>query len=334
MTKVAHFSQIADHSKTQVIAIEHERNSLLSKLVNLEIQSTKLFATISSYSNRQRALKLESLQYKGESIELQIWDRLRKRDDDTIQNIPTPKQNPKFEQQLKDQSEFYINNIQQQNELLEKNSRVCDQLQIDCSKLKSVKVGLDNLVREKSRILDDKDNHISRLNADLRTRQHQAQKASNAPYRPENRDEKERLKKQFQEKESRWTEHTHSMEDSFDELLENFDKLTNSAIEFDSNRMKFDRTIDTLNENIRKLEEELLEEKVKKIGYGQGEQPTTASLRKEFRLLVAEIKNTHQNRMDREAQEIQRLQTQLEELQNSGNNKHVRSNTMAVQTDF
>lgn len=323
-----------DQSKSQLIAIEHKRNSLLSKLIDLEIKSTKMLATLSSYSSRQRALKLESLQYKGESIELQIWDRLRKRDADTGQNIPTPKQNPKYEQQLKDQSAFYTANIQQQTELLEKNSRMCDQLQIDCSKLKSVKVGLDNLVREKSRILDDKDNEISRLNADLRTRQHQAEKANNTPYRPENRDENEKLKKQFSDKETRWTEHTHNMEDRFDELLENFDKLTNTAIEFDSNRMKFDRTIDTLNGNINKLEVELLDEKVKKIGYNQGEPPTTASLRKEFRLLVAEIKNTHQNRMDREAQEIQRLQSQLEELQNNGNNKYIRSNTVAIQTDF
>lgn len=307
----------------------------MTKLVDLEIQSTKLLATLSSYSNRQRALKLESLQYKGESIELQIWDRLRQRDINT-NNIPAPQQNnPKYEQQLKDQSEFYTNNIQQQNELLEKNSRMCDQLQIDCSKLKSVKVGLDNLVKEKSRILDDKDNQVSRLNSDLRTRQHQAQNANNAPYRPENRDEKERLKKSYQEKESCWIEHTHNMEDSFDELLENFDKLTNTAIEFDSNRMRFDRTIDTLNHNIHNLETELIDEKVKKIGYSQGESPTTASLRKEFRLLVAEIKKTHQNRMDREAQDIQRLQTQLEELQISNNNKYtVKSNTMAIQTDF
>ncbi|KAI7893837.1 uncharacterized protein EV154DRAFT_416074 [Mucor mucedo] len=211
---------------------------------------------------------------------------------------------------------------------------MCDQLQIDCSKLKSVKLGLDNLVREKSRILDDKDNQISRLNADLRTRQHQAQKANNAPYRPENRDEKEKMKKQFLEKEARWTEHTHNMEDRFDELLENFDKLTNTAIEFDSSRMKFDRTIDNLNGKINKLEVELLDEKVHKIGYSQGESPTTASLRKEFRLLVAEMKNTHQTRMDREAQEIHRLQSQLEELQNNGSNKYVRSNTMAIQTDL
>ncbi|KAI9260962.1 hypothetical protein EDC94DRAFT_503461, partial [Helicostylum pulchrum] len=185
----------------------------------------------------------------------------------------------------------------------------------DCQRLNLEKSNMDNLIKEKSRALDQQDNQISRLNADIRTQK------------------QERLKKVFAAREEEWTQHTHSMEDSFDELLENFDKLTNTAIEFDSHRMRYDRTVDDLNQNIHQLELELIEEKVKRIGCSQSEPTTTALLRKEFRVLVADIKRSHQERMDQEAQEIKRLQSQLQELQDSNANHKFTGYSMAIQTD-
>lgn len=330
-------NQIDDNgSKHKLLSIEKERDVLLSKLVDMELKSTKLLATVTSYSSRQRALKFELLQFKGESIELQIWDRLREMQEHT--NIPpatapvpiTTVDTNQYKQQLKEQSLFYESNIEQQNITLERNSQQYHQLELDCQRLNREKSNLDDLIKEKSRALDQQDNQISRLNADIRTQK----QVKNEPYRPESNQEKERLKKVFAAREDEWTQHTHSMEDSFDELLENFDKLTNTAIEFDSHRMRYDRTVDDLNRNIHQLELELIEEKVKRIGCSQSEPTTTASLRKEFRILVADIKRSHQARMDQEAQEIKRLQLQLQELQDSNTNHKFAGYSVAIQTDF
>ncbi|KAI8094366.1 Up-regulated during septation-domain-containing protein [Thamnidium elegans] len=328
-------NQIDDNeNKQKLLSIEKERDILLSKLVDMELKSTKLLATMTSYSGRQRALKFELLQFKGESIELQIWDRLREKQEYT--NIPpapaliTAVDTNQYKQQLKEQSLFYEANIEQQNITLEQDSQQCRQLELDCQRLNLEKSNLDDLIKEKSKVLDQQDNQISRLNADIRNQK----QVKNEPYRPESNQEKERLKKVFAAREEEWTQHTHSMEDSFDELLENFDKLTNTAIEFDSHRMRYDRTVDELNQNIHQLELELIEEKVKRIGCSQSEPTTTASLRKEFRILVADIKRSHQERMDQEAQEIKRLQSQLQELQDSNANHKFTGYSMAIQTDF
>lgn len=310
---------------------------LLSKLVEMELKSTKLLATMTTYSSRQRALKFELLQFKGEAIELQILEKKREKEQVEYKNIPQQQteeiDTSHYKQQLKEQSLFYQSNIEQQNQTLEENSKLYHQFELDCKNLNQVKSNLDNLVKEKSRELDHKDNEISRFNAELRD----LKQVKPELYRPESQEEKERLKKIFLVKEEEWTEHTHHMEDSFDELLENFDKLTNSAIEFDSHRMRYDRTIEELRQNIHQLELELIDEKVKRIGYNQGETTTTtASLRKEFRGLVADIKRTHQNRMDQEAQEIKRLQLQLQELQENSSNKFnkIVGHSMAIQTDL
>ncbi|KAI8087011.1 uncharacterized protein B0P05DRAFT_465765 [Gilbertella persicaria] len=192
---------------------------------------------------------------------------------------------------------------------------MCDQLQTDCHRLESQKANLDKLIQDKSKILDEKDNKITRLNYEIRAQKQIAQGAD--------------------QRESRWTAHTHQMEDKFDELLEGFDRMTNAAMEFDTDRMRYDRKIDELNKHVSHLEIELIEEKIKRIGFSHGEPPTTQLLRKEFRQLVADIKKAHQIRMEQEAEEIRRLQIQLEEMHNTNhtNAAYKYQQSMATQTD-
>jgi hypothetical protein len=334
-------------NKARLLAIEHEKDFLLSKLVDMEIKSTKLLSQASNFSNRQRALQYELLTFKGESIELKIRAKKREKDDEIQKILEAEQAKSKnshiplisnYKKQLADQSKFYESNIQQQHNTLEKTSRLKDQLQVDCEKLTATQLGLDELVIEKNRILDDQDVQISRLQEVLRDVQQQNTPSAPKKYEPmktETKEEKERMKKLFEQKETQWTDHTHKQEDGFDELLENFDTLTHTAMDFDSKRMRYDRQIEELNQQVDKLEIELIEEKVNKIGYNGQQQapPTTASLRKEFRSLVADLKKTHQLRMDREAEEIRKLHEQLEELQ-KGEGKRKKGYSMAIQTDF
>lgn len=291
----------------QLALIKLEKNDLIAKLRDMESFTDKLLETITLYPKRQAALRLELSQYQSESMELKAL---------LEENQHQPSlANYSNKQLLKDQSSYFDGRLQEQTSSLQQNKRTQETLENDYRVLSELGSQIQDM--------NSKDNTISNLNYELRGQQNQEFIER----------EKHRLKKLFDERELHWTEHTHLMEDSFDEIMDNFDKLTMQAIEFESHRMKYDRRIEELNNTIQKLEMELIEDKIKKIGHtNTGEQPTTASLRKEFRVLVADIKRAHQQRMDQEAEEINHLQKQLSELQ-SENNKFKYQNTMSTQTD-
>ncbi|KAL7322476.1 hypothetical protein PS15p_211476 [Mucor circinelloides] len=346
----------ANQNKMQLLAIKVQKDQLMSRMIDMELLTTKLLSRISVYPQRQMAFKMELMQYQSESLEIRIWEKRRQRneDADNLSQALTNLANggnghsviaikQRYQKQLEDQAKSYEADISKQNALLQRNTQMKQHLEATCNDLVAEKSELEKLVQEKSRQIDQQDNEMSRLNHELRNLRHPPPAATAVP--PPQRSkadeqyieqEKKRLKQDFEKRESRWTAHTTLMEDRFDQLLDNFDKLTNSAIEFDSHRMRYDKKIEDLHQNISNLEMELYDEKVKRIGYtedGKGAAAaTTVSLRKEFRLLVAEIKKTHQQRMDSEADEIRRLQLQLQELQSTNTKSYKYQNTMATQT--
>ncbi|KAG2207264.1 hypothetical protein INT46_003183 [Mucor plumbeus] len=342
----------ANQNKMQLLAIKLQKDQLMSKMIDMEILSTKLLSQISIFPQRQMALRMELMQYKSESLEIRIWEKKRQRneDADNLSEAMTNHKNgnngqlsthaikQRYQKQLEDQAKFYEDDLSKQNSLLQRNTQMHQHLKSTCNELVSEKSELDKLVQDKSRQIDQQDNEISRLNHELRNLRNPPSQQSAINNDPINiqfiEEEKRRLKQDFGKRESRWTSHTTVMEDRFDQLLDNFDKLTNSAIEFDSHRMRYDKKIENLHQNINNLEMELYDEKIKRIGYGTAskEAPTTVSLRKEFRLLVADIKKTHQHRMDSEADEIRRLQMQLQELQNTNTKSYKYQHSMATQT--
>ncbi|CEP10817.1 hypothetical protein [Parasitella parasitica] len=351
---------IANQNKMQLLAIRIQKDQLMSKMLDMELFTTKLLSHISAFPQRQMAFRMEIMQYQSESLEIRIWEKKQQRneDADNLSQALTRQQSTggsnssqvsiseikqRYQKQLDDQARFYEADLSRQNASLQRNKQLHQQLEVSCNELVSEKSELDRLVQEKSRQIDQQDNEISRLNHELRNLRHPPQQQtvqSKIPGQDDSADsqfveaEKIRLKKDFENRESRWTSHTTMMEDRFDHLLDNFDKLTNSAIEFDSHRMRYDKRIENLHQNISNLELELYDEKLKRIGYSAGHEqaPTTVSLRKEFRLLVADMKKTHQLRMEREAEEIRRLQLQLQDLQNTNTRSYKYQHSMATQT--
>ncbi|KAK4520878.1 uncharacterized protein ATC70_006759 [Mucor velutinosus] len=343
----------ANQNKMQLLAIKVQKDQLMSRMIDMELLTTKLLSHLSLFPQRQMAYKMELMQYQSESLELRIWDKRRQRNEDADNlsqalanhanggsghNMIAIKQ--RYQKQLEDQATSYEANISKQNALLQRNTQMKQHLEATCNDLVSEKSELERLVQEKTRQIDQQDNEMSRLNHELRNLRHPPAAAATPPRSKADdqyiEQEKKRLKQVFEERESRWTSHTTLMEDRFDQLLDNFDKLTNTAIEFDSHRMRYDKKIENLHQNINKLEMELYDEKVKRIGCTEGgggaAAATTVSLRKEFRLLVADIKKTHQQRMDSEADEIRRLQLQLQELQSTNTKSHKYQHSMATQT--
>lgn len=347
----------ANQNKMQLLAIQVQKDRLMSKMIDMELLTTKLLSHVSLFPQRQMAYKMELMQYQSESLELCIWDKRRQRNEEADNlsqalashaqggsghnNVIAIKQ--RYQKQLEDQAKSYEADISKQQVSLQRTTQMKQHLEATCNDLVSEKSELEKLVQEKSRQIDQQDNEMSRLNHELRNLRHPPAAAATSPTPPRSKadeqfieQEKKRLKQDFEKRESRWTSHTTLMEDRFDQLLDNFDKLTNSAIEFDSHRMRYDKKIEDLHHSINNLEMELYDEKVKRIGCSEdgsgAAAATTVSLRKEFRLLVADIKKTHQQRMDREADEIRRLQLQLQELQNTNTKSHKYQQSMATQT--
>lgn len=345
----------ASQKKMQLLAITVHKDQLMSRMIDMELLTTKLLSHLSLFPQRQMAYKMELMQYQSESLEIRIWDKRRQRNEDADnlsqaltnhangdngQNVIAVKQH--YQKQLEEQAKSCEADISRQNALLQRNTQMKQHLEATCNELVAEKSELEKLVQDRSRQIDRQDNEMSRLNHELRNLRHPPAAASPPPQQRSKADdqyleqEKKRLKQDFEKRESRWTSHTTLMEDRFDQLLDNFDKLTNSAIEFDSHRMRYDKKIEDLHHNINSLEMELYDEKVNRIGCAEGgggaAAATTVSLRKEFRLLVADIKKTHQQRMDREADEIRRLQLQLQELQSTNTKSQKYQHSMATQT--
>ncbi|KAG0988718.1 hypothetical protein G6F27_014285 [Rhizopus arrhizus] len=80
--------------------------------------------------------------------------------------------------------------------------------------------------------------------------------------------------------------------------------------------MNYERKIDGLTRQISTLDSALADLQVNRLGFedGKNDTPTTASLRKEFRRMVNDMKLEHQRLIDREVGETKRVEKQLKDL--------------------
>ncbi|KAI8875280.1 hypothetical protein K501DRAFT_195416 [Backusella circina FSU 941] len=222
--------------------------------------------------------------------------------------------------------ETFEKEIKHQQTLLESSTRACQQLVAGCDELKQRRSELDAIARQKMQSLSQKDSRITSLQ----------QQQSNDDDSPTGQVDQNRIKQaenDFKNEETKWAKDKGTVEKDFDQLLIEFDTITGNAMDFDSNRMKYERTIQQLSQDKNRLEGELLEERIKRIGYnGDGGPPNTSDLRKEFRQLIAEIKSTHQSKMAQEAEEINKLKIQLQEIQDEKYSKKKRGVTTGIQT--
>ncbi|KAF1806126.1 hypothetical protein FB192DRAFT_1263798, partial [Mucor lusitanicus] len=128
-----------------------------------------------------------------------------------------------------------------------------------------------------------------------------------------NQEALQQLQAIFSEKEAAWIEQSAAMEANFEGILKEFDRLTGTAMEFETDKMNYERRIEKLTQEVKDLESSLAHEKTKNLGHAS-DTPTTASLRKEFRKMITDMKADHQRTLDREAEEKRRLEKQLKDL--------------------
>ncbi|KAF7722130.1 hypothetical protein EC973_003674 [Apophysomyces ossiformis] len=303
--------QRAVRAEEELQKAEEEKSRLKLLLAEMELKSNKAQSQATHMSGREKELQEELDKYREEALSLNAekekWQRILKRqslmeiiegDGDTLKT--------KYEQQLEELSQEYDAQLNEQRALLEKTNKTCEQLRTDRDKSAAICKDLEDLIRDKSRILDARDLQITKLEAELQELRHGSRPNADLALRE--------AQKTFAAREAAWIEQNAAVEANFEGMLKEFDRLTSAAMDFETSRMKYERRIDELSQEIHKLDTALTNERINKLGYGTGDTPTTASLRKEFRSLVNDMKAEHQRQLDREAEENKRLERLLKDM--------------------
>ncbi|CEI86060.1 hypothetical protein RMCBS344292_00506 [Rhizopus microsporus] len=307
-------SKDPDLTPLELDHVKRLKNLLLTKLTNMDTMLSALWMQASFYTQKKNAYISELSQYQSELAQLTKW----KQEKHKIQASSTSSSssdNP-YKQQLMELAKRFESNIDQQRRLVEQNTEKYKQIAQECKQLEEKVKQLDHLIVEKTRMTDQRDWKITRLKEELKSPNDAAQN----------------VQAMLDKREMMWRAQKATTERNFDTLLNNYDELTITAMEFDSNRMKYERTIDQLRTSIHQLESQLIEERMKKVGHGAA--GNTTQLRKEFRMLISDIKLTHEQRMHREVQEKLKIKMQLEQLQAEQNKQLNKiSHSIQVQTD-
>ncbi|KAG0172625.1 hypothetical protein DFQ30_010063 [Apophysomyces sp. BC1015] len=301
----------ATRAQEELQVAQEEISRLKQSLAEMELQSNKVQSQATHISGREQTMQDELNQYREEALALRAekenWERVMKRQSlieiieggsDTLKN--------KYEQQLDEFSQEYDAQLKEQRALLDKTTKTCGQLEADRDKYAAICKDLEDLVREKSKVLDARDVQFSKLEAELQELKQGSRPNADAALRE--------AQKIFAAREAAWIEQSAAMETNFEGILKEFDRLTAAAVDFETSRMKYERRIDELLHEVRRLDTALADERINKLGYGNSDTPTTASLRKEFRALVNDMKTDQQRLLDREAGENKKLERQLKDM--------------------
>lgn len=313
-----------------------EVRQLKATVSEMELASSKIQSQAAVFKSREEALKREMEKYREEVLRLreekEKWERTMKRK--TIMQVidgsssATATAAEKYEQQLEEQEQEYQAQLKEQAAFLDKTTRQCEQLQQEHDKLASTCQDLELLIRDKTRALDARDVQIQKLESEL---QQQKVALANQPKSSSTNHELQQLQAQFSEKEAAWIEQSDAMEANFEGILKEFDRLTGTAMEFETDKQNYERRIAQLTDEVKQLEASLTEEKTKNLGY-EADTPTTASLRKEFRRMINDMKADHQRTLEREGEEKKRLEKQLKDLKHEREMSRYERTNKGVQT--
>lgn len=333
----------ARYAEEQVAQKQKLVDELRETVTQLELQCSKAEAEINATAAKSGTAEEEIQKYQQEILELrsekQRWERVLKRDS-VIQMVEGGSEayKAKYEQLMEEQRQEFEAQLQEQQALLQKTLRTQKDLETDRDKMASICKDLEDLVRDKSKTLDARDLRINELEKQLaEVRQEQQQQKQESGRRFGNQRDAEILREAqaaFTAREEAWMAQIANMETNFEGILKEFDRLTGAAMEFETDRMKYEQRIDQLTRDVQDLDAKLTEERINKLGHGDKEGPTTASLRREFRQLMNDTKLEHQREMDHEIQERKQLESRLKDLKHELETSRYGRVNKGVQTNF
>lgn len=140
---------------------------------------------------------------------------------------------------------------------------------------------------------------------------------------------------QFTERETALEKQSVNLQNEFDGILKEFDRLTRNFVDFESERQRYEGQIDTLHKRCQALETELADERIKHMGMGNPEEvASTATLRKEFRKLMSELRTEQQKVLNREVEEKKKMEALVRDMKREREMVRWEKVNKGVQTGF
>ncbi|KAI8968315.1 Up-regulated during septation-domain-containing protein [Mycotypha africana] len=337
----------------QAYADVHQLKQTVS---DLETQAANLKTQVAVYQEKEDKLKTDIDHYRDKVCQLRAdkenWEQTMKKEQAFLEENSAvtfeeslSRTEADYGQQLEEQEQKYQTQLKEQAAILDQTTRQCEKLQEEYDKLLATGKDLELLIEQKQKALDARDIQINQLEDELRQQQQQIPPEEDVKTAHLNRasnigsidsgtsDEIQKLQALFLEKEAQWIEQSTVMEANFEGILREYDRLTGTAMEFEADKLDYERRITELTEEVNSLEACLLEQRSKNIGC-EGDTPTTASLRKEFRKMINDMKTEHQRMLEREIEEKKRLEKQLKDLKHEREMSRYERSNKGVQTFF
>jgi len=349
-----------------------ESQRLRNKVSEMEVRSNTSNSIATAANARERSLQMELQQFRTEAFDLreqkEKWEKTMRRES-VLQVVQGGGDSLKaqYDQMMQEQVEEYEAQLKEQSALLEKTLREKDELESEKQKLAAMSKDLEDLVREKIRSLDSKEGTIGRLEMDLaqvKLRLVEAQTSGSNAMNPEVMDELSNLRlenttmetelnitqdqlqalqarfesaqKQFSQVEDELYRRSERLEMDFEGIMKEYERITRNLMDLESERHSHDRRFNELQQRAYQLEFELADQKIKAMGVAEqgNESGTTASLRKEFRKLMSEMKAEHHEVVMREVVERKRLEATVRDMRRDDEMRRWDKVSKGVQTNF
>ncbi|CAG8630726.1 6948_t:CDS:2 [Dentiscutata erythropus] len=328
-----------ENSKTRVIELEDKAQNAISRAASTNEKQSDLRSELENLRERlstsqEKVRKYEAI-LKRQSV-IQIVD-----------NGTSIKE--EYQQQLAAQEQEYEAQIKERDALISKLRSNLSHNTTEKDNLSQVVKDLEDMLKSKSRTLDKREVTISRLEGDVvRHKSELAElKAATDGMSRFNRgssrtssqvDEEQELNQlrstkskleqevrklkanlaitqnQFSEREDALEKRSETNQNELDGILREFDRLTRNFIDFDTERHKLQNNIDQLQSKCEALENELADEKIKHLGMDGNEPVTTATMRKEFRKMMADSREEQTKLLRRETDERKKLEATVRNL--------------------
>ncbi|CAG8461204.1 9122_t:CDS:2 [Dentiscutata heterogama] len=328
-----------ENSKSRVMELEDKAQNAISRAASTNEKQSDLRNELEDLRERlstsqEKVRKYEAI-LKRQSV-IQIVD-----------NGTSIKE--EFQQQLAAQEQEYEAQIKERDALILKLRSNLSHNTTEKDNLSQVVKDLEDMLKSKSRTLDQREVTISRLEGDVvRLKSELAElkaatdgmsrfnkgssrtssqvdeeqeliqlRSTKSKLEQEVRKLKESIvivQKQFSEREDALEKRSETNQNELDGVLREFDRLTRNFIDFDTERHKLQNNIDQLQSKCEALENELADEKIKHLGMDGNEPVTTATLRKEFRKMMADSREEQTKLLRRETDERKKLEATVRNL--------------------
>ncbi|CAG8455314.1 18661_t:CDS:2 [Rhizophagus irregularis] len=347
--KLAELEEKAQSAKSQVQSTNERENEMRNELESLREQLM---------TSQEKVRKLEAIM-KRQSV-LQVVNDGKTIKEEFQQQLATQEQ--EYEAQMKER-DIIIKKTSDLEEMLKSKTRTLDQREVTINRLEGDIVKFKSELAELKAATDGEvsnfnnnsegnndstilgvgnsgGNDLNKLKEELEAAHEELKHLRNDKEKLEaqlrqSKDTLEKSQAAFATREASLEKSSEMMQAELDGINKEFDRLTRNFIDFDGERQKLENSIDNLQKKCEKLENELADEKLKHMGMDAVSEPaTTATLRKEFRKMMADLRTDQQKLLQRETEEKKKLENTVRNLKREKEAEKWERSTKSTQTGF